>query len=64
MVKISEACQPECPGMHTRLFGKEELERAEKIAKTLKGMDIYSAQQLLEKVNKYLLLTIFDPSSP
>lgn len=58
MVTVSQACQPECPGLHTPIFRKSEFDRAEKIVAALDGLDVYSAQQLLEKVSKYLMLTM------
>ncbi len=59
MITVREARRPDSPGMHTPLFKESEFERAEKIISALEGLDIYSAQQLLETVNKYLLLTTF-----
>lgn len=59
MIEISKACQPESPGLHMPLFTKTELDRAEAIATALDGLDIYSAQQLLNKMMTYLLLTTF-----
>lgn len=64
MIEVKKACQPECPGMHTPLFRKTEFDRAEKILSALDGLDIYSAQQLLERVNVYLSLTIFKAPNP
>lgn len=40
-----------------RIFKSDEVERAEIIANALKGLTIKSAQQLLTKVNEYLLQT-------
>lgn len=59
MIPVKEACEPECPGMHRPIFRKTEVDRAEKILSALDGLDIYSARQLLERVNVYLSLTIF-----
>ena len=59
MITVREARRPDSPAMHTPLFKESEFERAEKIISALEGLDIYSAQQLLETVNKYLLLTTF-----
>lgn len=39
------------------IFKSDEVERAEMIANALKGLTIKSAQQLLAKVNEYLLQT-------
>lgn len=63
MVTVREACQPECLGMHTPLFQEAELCRAESIATSLDGLDIYSAQQLLEKMKTYVLLTSFQSAT-
>ena len=41
------------------LFTTQEVSRAEKIAKALEGLSIAEAQRLLEKVNRYLLQTIY-----
>lgn len=38
-----------------RLFEEEEIERAEAIVTALNGLQIDSAQELLEKINMYLL---------
>lgn len=38
-----------------RLFEEEEIERAETIVTALNGLQIDSAQELLEKINIYLL---------
>ena len=59
MVGVREACRSECPGMHTPLFRKSELDRAEVIVSALDGLDIYSAQKLLERVQEYILQTTF-----
>lgn len=59
MIDVNKACEPKCPEMHSALFKKSELGRAETIANALHGLDIYSAQQLLQKMDTYLLLTIF-----
>lgn len=63
IIEVQEACRPETPGLHSKLFKKEELNRAETIAATLNGLDIYSAQELLEKMKTYLLLTVFTSST-
>ncbi|WP_300773327.1 hypothetical protein [uncultured Acetatifactor sp.] len=59
MVTVREACESECPGMHTPLFTEMELGRAEAIASALDGLDVYSAQRLLNKMMTYLLLAPF-----
>ena len=64
MIPVKEACEPVCPGMHRPIFRKTEFDRAEKILSALDGLDIYSAQQLLEKVNVYLSLTTFKAPNP
>ena len=38
-----------------RLFEEEEIERTETIVAALNGLQIDSAQELLEKINMYLL---------
>ncbi len=38
-----------------RLFEEEEIERAEAIVTALNGLQIDSAQELLKKINMYLL---------
>lgn len=43
-------------GIKGKLFEPDEVDRAEAIVNSLKGMSIASAQQLLEKINKYLLM--------
>lgn len=42
----------------TLLFHDNEIERAEKIANALEGLSIESAQELLKKMDKYLLQTL------
>lgn len=42
------------------LFTSQEVPRAEKIANALEGLSIAEAQKLLEKINNYLLQTIFE----
>lgn len=63
IIEVQEACRPEIQGLHSKLFKKEELDRAETIAAALDGLDIYSAQKLLEKMKMYLLLTVFTSST-
>lgn len=41
-----------------KLFEVNEIERAEAITNALKGLSIESAQELLKKVEKYLLQTL------
>lgn len=62
-IEVQEACRPGTPGLHSKLFNKKELDKAEKIAAALDGLDIYSAQELLEKMKTYLLLTVFTTST-
>lgn len=59
MIDPKDAYNPETPGMHIPLFREAELCRAEHIASALDGLDIYSAQMLLDKMKTYLLLTTF-----
>lgn len=40
---------------YVKLFREEEIERAEAIVTALNGLPIDSAQELLEKIGKYLL---------
>ena len=40
---------------YMKLFREEEIERAETIVTALNGLQIDSAQELLEKINMYLL---------
>lgn len=44
-----------CPN---KLFTKEEAERAERIVAELEGLTIYSAQELLRKIDCYLLQSL------
>lgn len=41
-----------------KLFKKDEIARAETIVDALKGLSIESAQELLKKIDKYLLQTL------
>lgn len=40
-----------------RMFNSDEMQRAEAIVNALEGLTIESAQELLSKVNQYLLLS-------
>ena len=45
--------------IYSELFDEKEVERAEIIINSLKGLTIKSAQTLLQKVNAYILQTPF-----
>lgn len=56
-IKVSEAISEKAMG--APLFSKREIPRAEKIAEALDGLSIESAQGLLNKMNTYLLQTVY-----
>ncbi len=49
---------PDLEKRYAKLFSKEEITRAETIVNALEGLTIDSAQELLKKVNKYILQSL------
>ena len=49
---------PDLERRYIKLFSKEEISRAETIVNALEGLTIDSAQELLKKVNKYILQSL------
>ena len=49
---------PDSTRRYAKLFTSEEVTRAEAIVDALEGLTIDSAQELLKKVNKYILQSL------
>ena len=49
---------PDLEKRYAKLSSKEEITRAETIVNALEGLTIDSAQELLKKVNKYILQSL------